>query len=279
VLGGGAVGLFDGAQSGGDSGLAGCDGLAVAAAVGALGQVLAGSFDLADVGFALVGVGGDGEHGDGGGGVVKDEADGLGLGVVAGQGKDPGTVGVGPGLLGVDAAVPDPVPGQLAALCTSLYITGHGITARPAGQLPEPWLSMLAHYRHRIPDQALGRDGCAAAAVAFPDLDGTTLALLGLHNVDGSTVLYGHASGKTPPEPSRPPGPDLDFPLRIWVCDSSGRWHATRATARGWSAEDPRDMTLRLEMVPPLSHATAWIEVLAAGQSSQAHATLPLHWQ
>ena len=74
---------------------------------------------------------------------------------------------------------------------------------------------MLAHYRRRTPDQALGRDGRGGAAVAFPELDKISLALLGLHNYDGSTVLYGHASGMTPPEPSRPPGPDLDLPLRI----------------------------------------------------------------
>jgi hypothetical protein len=172
-----------------------------------------------------------------------------------------------------------PVPGQLAALCKALDITSHGITAQPARQLPGPWLSMLTHYRHRTPDEGLGRDGCAAAAVAFPDLDGITLALLGLHNADGSTVWYGHASSRTPPGPSRPPGPELDLPLRIWVRDSSGRWHATRATARGWSTEDHHDMTLRLQVLPPLSRAAAWIEVLAAGQSAQAHVTLPLYWQ
>jgi hypothetical protein len=33
----------------------------------------------------------------------------LGVGVAAGQGEDPGAVYVGPGLLGVDPAVPDPV--------------------------------------------------------------------------------------------------------------------------------------------------------------------------
>jgi DNA-binding CsgD family transcriptional regulator len=85
------------------------------------------------------------------------------------------------------------VPGQLAALCETLNVGGHGITARPARQLPEPWLSMLAHYRRRQPEQALGHDGCAAAAVALPELDGIRLAILGLHNADGSTVLYGHA--------------------------------------------------------------------------------------
>jgi Sigma-70, region 4 len=174
-----------------------------------------------------------------------------------------------------------PVPGQLAALCATLNISGHGITARPARQLPGPWLSMLAHYRRRTPEQALARDGYAAAAVAFPELDGIRLALLGLHNVDGSTVVYGHASGMTPAGPRRPPGAELDFPLRIWVRDNGGRWHATRAAARGWNveAEDDSDMTMRLEVVPPLSPATAWIEVLAAGQSVQARATLPLRWQ
>jgi hypothetical protein len=44
--------------------------LAVAAAVGVFGQVLAVAFDFADVGFAFVGVGGDGEQGDVGGGGV-----------------------------------------------------------------------------------------------------------------------------------------------------------------------------------------------------------------
>src|SRR5579863_8423807 len=70
ALGGGSVGLFDGAETGGDPGLASGDGVAVAAAVGAFGQVLAKPFDFADVGFAFVGVGGDGEQGDVGGGVV-----------------------------------------------------------------------------------------------------------------------------------------------------------------------------------------------------------------
>jgi hypothetical protein len=172
-----------------------------------------------------------------------------------------------------------PVPGQLAALCASLNVSGHGITAPPARELPGPWLGILAHYRRRKPEPALGRDGCAAAAVAFPELDEIGLTILGLHNFDGGTVPYGHASGMTPGGPYRPPGMELDFPLRIWVRDSGGRWHATRAATRGWSAEDDSDMTMRLEVVPPLSRATAWIEVLATGRSAEARATLPLRWQ
>ena len=84
--------------------------------------------------------------------------------------------------------------------------------------------------------------------------------------------------------PRWPAGAELDFPLRVWVRDDGGRWHATRAaasgwSARGWSAEDDSDVTMRLEVVPPLSQATAWIEALAAGQSAHAHVTMPVRWQ
>ena len=49
----------------------------------------------------------------------------------------------------------------------------------------------------------------------------------------------------------------------LWIRDSGGRWHATRP--RGQSGMNG-EVALRLEVVPPLSRAAAWIEVLA-GQS------------
>ena len=85
-----AVGVLDGAEADGYPGFAGGDGLAVAAAVGAFGQALAEAFDFADVGFAFVGVRGDGEDGDAGGGGVEDEGDGLAVGVAACQGDERG---------------------------------------------------------------------------------------------------------------------------------------------------------------------------------------------
>jgi sigma-70-like protein len=172
-----------------------------------------------------------------------------------------------------------PVPGQLAALCAVLDVSGHGITARPARQLPGPWLSLLAHYRQRKRGPAPGRDGCAGAAVALPGLDGIRLALLGLHNADGRTFWYGHADGMTPPGPRAWQEAELDFPLRVWVRDDGGRWHATRAAGRRWSGDDGTGLTLRLEVVPPLSRTAAWIEVTAAGTSAQARVTLPLRWR
>ena len=88
-----------------------------------------------------------------------------------------------------------PVPGQLAALCAGLNVGGHGIIAPPARDLPEPWLSLLACYWRRKTTAAPVRDGCAAVAVVLSDLDGIRLAILGLHNYRGSTVVHMHASG------------------------------------------------------------------------------------
>jgi hypothetical protein len=167
-----------------------------------------------------------------------------------------------------------PVPGQLAALCASLHLSGHGITAPPARDLPEPWLDMLAHSHRRNTRTDTAGDGCAAAAVAFPDLDGIRLAILGLHTCLGDTVVHMYASG---PMCHAVYGPDdLYYLPVIWIRDSGGHCHATRTRGRSGIGGE---IALRLQVVPPLSHATTWIEVLAAGQSAQARTTLPLRWQ
>ena len=93
------------AQPGGYPGFAGGDGLAVAAAVGAFGQVGAVLFDFADVGFALISVRSEGKH-NGTGCSVQDHGDGPGFEVPAGQGGERRAVGLGPGLPRRLAAVP-----------------------------------------------------------------------------------------------------------------------------------------------------------------------------
>jgi hypothetical protein len=98
--------VLDGAQPGGDAGFASGDGLAVTAAVGAVGPVGTGPLDLPAVGLAVVGVRGDGEHGDAGRGGVQDERDHAGFGVVAGQGGDRWPARLGPRWLRYLAAVP-----------------------------------------------------------------------------------------------------------------------------------------------------------------------------
>jgi hypothetical protein len=172
-----------------------------------------------------------------------------------------------------------PVPGRLAALCASLGVDEHGIAVPPAHDLPEPWLSLLAHYQRRKPDTAPVRDGFAAMAAALPDLDGIRLALLGLHNTEGHSSLYALARGMTAEGRPGPLGVDLDFPLSIWLRDPGGRWHTTCPAA--WHRPGPphRECTMRLRLVPPLPRSTPWVEVLAGGQSAEVSARLPLRWR
>ena len=124
---------------------------------------------------------------------------------------------------------------------------------------------MLTQYQHREAATAAAHDGCAAAAVVLPDLDGIQLTILGLHNCQGSTIMHAHASGPACHAIYGPNGP-YSWPP-VWIRDSSGQ--------SGMDGE----IALRLEIVPPLSRATTWIEVRATGPSAQARARVPLRWQ
>jgi hypothetical protein len=72
-----------------------------------------------------------------------------------------------------------------------------------------------------------------------------------------------HASGPMS-QVSYRPGELYYWPV-TWICDSGGRWHATRI--RRSSGIDGEN-ALRVQVVPPLSRSTAWIEVLAAARNS-----------
>ena len=96
-----------------------------------------------------------------------------------------------------------PVPARLATLCASLDLTGHGIAAPPTLDLPEPWLSLLAHYQRRKPEPNQMREGYAALAATLPELDGIRVTLLGLQHTQGSSALHVLAQGR---RRSRGPG-------------------------------------------------------------------------
>jgi hypothetical protein len=164
-----------------------------------------------------------------------------------------------------------PVPGQLAALCARLNVTGHGITEPPARDLPEPWLSVLTQHQRATARAAPARDGCAAVAATFPDLDGIRLAILGLTSSADGTMLHAHGSGLTHPYYG---WPEKNLAPTIWIRDSHGGWHATSV-----DKQHEGDITMRLQVVPPLSPGTDRIEILLAGQSAEVRATLPLRWQ
>ena len=176
--------------------------------------------------------------------------------------------------LQISGALPplSPLPGQLAALCARLHVTGHGITAPPASDLPGPWLSVLTQHEHTTTQAAPGRDGCAVAVAALPELDGAMLAILGLTSSADGTILHVHASG--PAYHLYYGWPERNLAPAIWIRDSRGRWHATRVRE-----QHEGDITMHLQLAPPLSHRTAWIEILLAAQSAEVRATLPLRWQ
>jgi hypothetical protein len=191
-------------------------------------------------------------------------------------------VGDGPGhivaaLQAADALPPaSPAPGQLAGLCARLGLTGHGITAPPAADLPERWLSMLTrdHRRNQQPLPAPG--SWAAVAAELPELDGARLAVLGLHHEERRTIVHLHAGGVTMDD-------DWEYhravrPLpALWIRDHAGRWHATRDYAPRSLGEDG-EVTLELAIDPPLEAGTPRIDLVAAGPSAQVQARLPLRW-
>jgi hypothetical protein len=159
-----------------------------------------------------------------------------------------------------------PVPGQLRALCESIGITDHGITAPVRADLPEPWLSLLTGYHRRRRDSTPPTEGCASLAVTLPELDGVRLSILGLHNGDDGTVIHVHAAGLPA---------DEAFPL-LWIRDEDNRWHTTRRSVS--SSADNGEISSRLKVIPPLNRGSR-IEILAAGSSAEVRASLPLRWK
>ncbi len=199
-------------------------------------------------------------------------------------------VGDGPGhivaaLHAAGMLPPDsPVPGQLAGLCARLGIDGHGITAPPAGDLPDRWQSMLTPPS-REPKAPPGPGILAATVAELPELDGAKIAIAGLHHGERGTIMHLLATGVTL---------EGDWPYArgvrplpvLWIRDSDDRWHATHLDglspwedngANPWT--DTSMVTVWLRIVPPLDRGTAWIEISAAGRSAQVRATLPLSSQ
>ena len=162
-----------------------------------------------------------------------------------------------------------PVPAQLAALCQQLELSGHGITTPPADRLPEPWQNAIVQFMRGL--RARGPARSAVVAGVLPEVEGIGLTVLGLHDSGDRTVVFMHVSGTTG---------DESFVLNtwpvIWIRDSGGWWHATRA---GGSADEDREITMGMQVMPPLSRDADWIEVIASGRSEQARVVLPIRWQ
>jgi hypothetical protein len=168
------------------------------------------------------------------------------------------------------------LPGQLAGLCARVGISGHGIAAPPTGDLPEPWLSLLAARRRGNPER-VPVPGWAVTAIELPELDGARVTILALHNGEHGQFLHLLASGITP-EYTWPYGTIANRMPVLWLRDRGGRWHTARP-ARSAPLRDTDDYLLWHRVVPPLDHGTPWIDVVAAGQSAEIRARLPLSWK
>ena len=154
----------------------------------------------------------------------------------------------------------DPPSGSSEPLTDVLDGLGDVLAALQAAGALSPLSPVPAH------------DGYAAAAVGLPELDGVRLSLLGLQNSGDGTIarmyvsrqarwIYGGSA-------------QLNMAPVIWIRDSGGRWHGTRFVrlAEG-------DLATRLQVVPPLSRSTTWIEICVAGRSAEVRATVPLRWR
>ena len=157
-----------------------------------------------------------------------------------------------------------PLPGQLAALCERLGVTGHGITAAPRHDLPESWRSVAAYHLGENPGAGT-HAASAPVAVVLPELDGVRYAVAGLHTGYGQTWLhvlaYGTVAG----------GIDPRAATSWWLRDDTGQWHVAVVTAEG---ENYR----QLLVVPPVTPGSTALDLVVAGQAARARAQLPLTW-
>ena len=167
-----------------------------------------------------------------------------------------------------------PAPGYLAGLCARLGLNGHGVTAPPAGDLPERWQSMLTAPSRSEPQPPPAPDILAAAVAELPELDGAKIAVVGLHHGERGTIMHLLASGITLEDDWAYAKGVRPLPV-LWIRDSDGRWHATCADGvMPWGNTGVVMVFLRI--VPPLDRGTAWIDIAAAGRSAEVRATLPL---
>jgi hypothetical protein len=160
------------------------------------------------------------------------------------------------------------VPGQLAALCQRLGAAGHGITVPPAGEIPAPWASVIAH--REAPGPAGGAEMFAPLACVLPDVDGTRLALTGLNTSAGESHLHVISSGM--PRLADRFQWDWTPGFSWWLRDSAGNWHVATAgepctLEDGMQAFWPR-------LIPPLATVPDAAEVVVTGPATRARATV-----
>jgi hypothetical protein len=162
-------------------------------------------------------------------------------------------------------------PGQLAALCERLGLTGHGISAAPAAQLPGRWASVLAQRgaASACPHQEIS----APLGTLLPDVEGTRFALTGLTSAAGESYLDLVASGLPERAGAGPYGWGSGFGW--WLRDDTGGWHTAAGNGVAMrSLGEAAAFSLRL--VPPLVSCPDTLEVAVTGLASRLRAVVPV---
>ena len=162
-------------------------------------------------------------------------------------------------------------PGRLAALCERLGLTGHGISAAPAAQLPGRWASVLAQ-RDAAP-AGRHQEIFAPLGTLLPDLEGTRFALAGLTSAGGESYLDLVAGGLPERAGAGPYGWASGFGW--WLRDDTGGWHT--ATGNGAALHSLGEAAaIRLRLVPPLASRPDTLEVVVTGASTRLRAVVPV---
>lgn len=163
-----------------------------------------------------------------------------------------------------------PAPARLAALGQLLGLPTKG----PADQVPARWMEVIAYYGRRRRPAPL--TGTGAIAADLPELDGVRLAIAGLRSGSSGSFLHVLVMGLGPLPRRRPPGPPWDAGLSWWIRDDAGGWHL--GVVEDVSPVGGPEGVLRLELLPPLGHATTTLTVQITGIARQLTAILPVHW-
>lgn len=196
----------------------------------------------------------------------------LAAGDTGGPAGDPGPGEIVTVLTEAGALAPgSQVPGQLAALCQRLGAAGHGITVPPAGKLPAPWASVLAH---RDAPEPAGGDVIRPLACVLPELDGARLVLAGLSTAAGESHLHVVSSGLPRLTPRF--GWDWTPGLSWWLRDSDGNWHVAAPGEPCPIGDGLQAFWLRL--TPPLSPLPAPVpgpaEIIVTGPATRIRVTV-----
>ena len=167
-------------------------------------------------------------------------------------------------------AAGNPLPGQLAALCQRLGAARHGITVRPAADIPAEWASVVAHRDAPVPAGA--PELFAPLAAVLPDAGGAWIAVAGLSSAAGQSHLHLVTIG-LPPVADRfaynwTPG------YSWWLTDGGGNWHVGTA-GEPWTFGDGTQ-AFRLRLTPALTAIPDAAELVLTGPSTRVRVRFPV---